>query len=168
MSRKDDPFYSAKLPFRGLTSELENLQKRTEAFFNQNNVEHFTEHDTNANEIAHKVRIINDVPDDIERDAVRFLSEIRGALDKAINGATLLLSGEGSSRPTSPLGKTPTSLLASSRARKDSGVTFPRNCMTISLALSHTPLGTITQAGMISSPSWEDCRTQPNTIACSW
>lgn len=104
MTRHLDPFYSAKASLKLLHADIEQLEVRSRAFVNQGNLKHFTERDSNTGELVHKVRVVNDIPDDIDRDAVRFLAEIRSALDKAVHGAAVLLGSRSLKHSNFPFG----------------------------------------------------------------
>lgn len=91
MSRRIDPFYSAKLAFKGLEEDIKKLDVASWKFANSDVIRRFTERDGRTGEIVQKVQILSDIPDEFERNAVRYLSEIRGTLDKAIHGAAQIL-----------------------------------------------------------------------------
>lgn len=104
MSRHLDPFYSAKLPFREIHADIADIKIRATALVDQRNLMPIPQRDKDTGELIYKVRIVQDIPDDIERDAVRYLTEIRGALDKAIHGAAKLLGSRSLKHTNFPFG----------------------------------------------------------------
>lgn len=104
MSRYLDPFYSAKLPFKGLHADIANIKIRADAFINQRNLVPVPQRNADTGELIYKVRVTQDVPDDIERDAIRYLAEIRGSLDKAIHGSAQMLGSRSLKHTNFPFG----------------------------------------------------------------
>lgn len=98
MGRTDDPFYTPKLILRLAKPDLDDFDAGCDAFFNKGNVllkggnfEAFAREDAYTGEIVHGVRIVSDIPEKLERDAMRLVSDIRNALDKATHAASISL-----------------------------------------------------------------------------
>ncbi|MBT9288823.1 hypothetical protein [Prosthecodimorpha staleyi] len=104
MSRHLDPFYSAKLPFGRIHADIADIKIRAAALIDQRNLVPIPQKDADTGELIYKVRIVQDVPDDIERDAIRHLTEIRSALDKAINGCAKILGSRSLKHTNFPFG----------------------------------------------------------------
>jgi hypothetical protein len=105
MRRRADPFYSAKLPVEQGSIDLDALQVICDEFISDNVVEAFVDYDRDTFEQIQKVRVIKDVPDDIEHRAVLLLTSLRGALDKAVHGAASILGTRSERHTNFPFGK---------------------------------------------------------------
>lgn len=104
MDRHSDPFYAAKLTFGTIHEEIRSLKLISDDFRRQQNVQPFIEKDKATGELICKARVLRDVPDDIERSATRYLTEIRSTLDKAVNASARILGSVSLKHTNFPFG----------------------------------------------------------------
>lgn len=89
MRGTEDPFRPAKLLVSLASGDINKFQARCDAFLNESKMELIEDHDSQPEQVIHKVRVTDAVPDDLERDAVHLVGDLRSALDKAVHAASV-------------------------------------------------------------------------------
>jgi hypothetical protein len=91
MPSLEDLFRSAKVLVEGASNDFPQFETRCNAFLKESKLEFFTDEHSEPGKVIHKVRIFARVPDSLERDAIHLVGDLRSALDKATNAASVLI-----------------------------------------------------------------------------
>lgn len=101
MSRYTDPFYSAKLLAHLARADVEDFATGCQTFIDNCQLEFIADYNQEADQTIVRARVRTDIPDELERDAVRLVMEMRATLDKAVNAAAKVITNSGDVRYTS-------------------------------------------------------------------
>jgi hypothetical protein len=132
---EDDPFRPAKLLVTLASAELDQFQARCDAFIKECKLEFVTDDKSHPTQIVGKVRILGAIPDVLERDAMRFVNELRSSLDKAVNAAAKLLGSTDLKHTHFPFGESETQFQSQMGAARGSWRGIPQEIRNYLLAL---------------------------------
>jgi hypothetical protein len=124
-------FRPARILINGVRGDLKDFNARTMKWLQAGQYEFFIDHSCDPGQWTHKLRFVGTIPDDLERDAVRFVTDLRFGLDKAVHAAAFLLGSTDLKHAPFPFGESSEQqFLGQLRANRSAWAGIPPpNCM---------------------------------------